>query len=434
MTVGGKVLVTGAGGFIGGWLVETLYLSGSTDVRAGIHTWTGAARPARFPLEIVLCDIMDRDQLEKAVSGMDCVIHCAKGSSESIVQGTRNVLEAALRHRVGRLVYISTTEVYGNSTGTIDETAPCPITGDPYGDRKIEAESLCWEYHARGLPLVVIRPPIVYGPFSKTWTVNIAFKLLSGNWGVFGEQGEGTCNLIYIADLVAGILVAARHERAVGEVFNLNGPEALTWNQYFERFNAAMCLEPLKVIAPGQATRQVLYRYTLPYSGGRLDLQRSLPYPAANVNALVADQGEKVTSEGLDNQGIRQTQNGNYYNLSSQNLPANQPILIRLSGLPSAAAAETTPGAASTSRILLYALAGVAIAGAILLALWPVLRRRARAGAVAEEAADREGLIDALAALDIAHRDGQLSETAYRDQRLRLKARLLDLMREEQGQ
>ena len=256
MTVGGKVLVTGAGGFIGGWLVETLYLSGSTDVRAGIHTWTGAARPARFPLEIVLCDIMDRDQLEKAVSGMDCVIHCAKGSSESIVQGTRNVLEAALRHRVGRLVYISTTEVYGNSTGTIDETAPCPITGDPYGDRKIEAESLCWEYHARGLPLVVIRPPIVYGPFSKTWTVNIAFKLLSGNWGVFGEQGEGTCNLIYIADLVAGILVAARHERAVGEVFNLNGPEALTWNQYFERFNAAMCLEPLKVIAPGQATRQ----------------------------------------------------------------------------------------------------------------------------------------------------------------------------------
>ena len=187
-------------------------------------------------------------------------------------------------------------------------------------------------------------------------------------------------------------------------------------------------------LPPGQATRQVLYRYTLPYSGGRLDLQRSLPYPAANVNALVADQGEKVTSEGLDNQGIRQTQNGNYYNLSSQNLPANQPILIRLSGLPSAAAAETTPGAASTSRILLYALAGVAIAGAILLALWPVLRRRARAGAVAEEAADREGLIDALAALDIAHRDGQLSETAYRDQRLRLKARLLDLMREEQGQ
>jgi hypothetical protein len=178
----------------------------------------------------------------------------------------------------------------------------------------------------------------------------------------------------------------------------------------------------------------VLYRYTLPYSGGKLNLERSLPYPATNVNALIAHQGQKVTSEELDNLGIRQTQNGNYYNLLGQNLPANQPILIRLSGQPSAAAAGTTSGASSTSRILLYALAAVAVAGAILLALWPVLRRRSRAAAVAEETTDREGLIDALAALDIAHSNGEVSETVYRDRRLRLKAQLLDLMRKEEAQ
>jgi mono/diheme cytochrome c family protein len=188
-------------------------------------------------------------------------------------------------------------------------------------------------------------------------------------------------------------------------------------------------------LPPGQATRQVLYRYTIPYSGGKLDLQRSLPYPATNVNALIADLGQKVTTEGgLDNQGIRQTQNGNYYNLSGQNLPANQPIVLRLSGLPSGAAAATTSGSSSSSRILLYALAVVAIAGAILLALWPVLRRRARAGAVAQEATGREGLIDALAALDVAHSNGQVSDAAYRDRRLRLKAQLLDLVRKEQSQ
>jgi hypothetical protein len=187
-------------------------------------------------------------------------------------------------------------------------------------------------------------------------------------------------------------------------------------------------------LPPGQATRQVLYRYTLPYSAGKLELERSLPYPATNVNALIADQGQKVTSEGLDNQGIRQTQNGNYYNLLGQNLPANQPIRIRLSGLPSGAAAASTPAQSSTSRILLYALAALAIGGAILLVLWPVLRRRARTGVIAKEAADREGLIDALAALDIAYRNGQVSETAYRDRRLRLKAQLLDLLRKEQSQ
>jgi hypothetical protein len=102
--------------------------------------------------------------------------------------------------------------------------------------------------------------------------------------------------------------------------------------------------------------------------------------------------------------------------------------------LPSGAAVATTPAQSSTSRILLYALAAVAGAGAVLLALWPVLRRRAQTGAIGEEAADREGLIDALAALDIAYRNGQVSETAYRDRRLRLKAQLLDLMRKEQSQ
>jgi hypothetical protein len=186
-------------------------------------------------------------------------------------------------------------------------------------------------------------------------------------------------------------------------------------------------------LPPGEGTRQVLYRYSLPYSGGKLDLERSLAYPAANVNALIADQGQKVVSEGLENQGIRQTQSGNYTNLVGQNLPANQPIRIRLSGLPAAAAAAT-PAQSATSRFLLYALAAVAIAGAVLLALWPVLRRRAQTGVIAEEAAGREGLIDALAALDVAHDNGQISDTAYRDRRLRLKAQLLDLVRKEQGQ
>jgi mono/diheme cytochrome c family protein len=186
-------------------------------------------------------------------------------------------------------------------------------------------------------------------------------------------------------------------------------------------------------LPPGPATRQVLYRYTLPYQGGKLDLQRSLPYPTTNVNALIADQGEKVASEGLENQGIRQTQSGNYYNLVGQNLPANQPIRIGLSGLSSAGAAATTPGASTTSRILLYALAAVAIAGAILLAAWPVLRRRAQAGAAVSGIAGRDEALDALAALEVAYKSGQLSEAAYRDRRLRLKAQLLDLMREEQA-
>ena len=60
MTDKEKILVTGSGGFIGGWIVETLHLSHLADVRAGIRSWSSGARLARFPVEIVLCDVMDK--------------------------------------------------------------------------------------------------------------------------------------------------------------------------------------------------------------------------------------------------------------------------------------------------------------------------------------------------------------------------------------
>lgn len=243
------VLITGASGFIGGWLAETLHLNG-WDVRAGIRSWSKAARLARFPLEIVPCDVMDREQIAQAMAGATVVIHCATGSRDVIVQGTNNVLEAASKLGVKRFVHLSTAEVYGDVSGEIDENCPFQYTGREYGDSKIEAEKLCWEFSKEGLPITVLRPSIVYGPFSKDWILRVALRLRSGNWGIFKGYGEGICNLVYVADVVSGILLAIRHECAMGEAFNLNGPEMITWNQYFQRFNAALGLPELKVINP----------------------------------------------------------------------------------------------------------------------------------------------------------------------------------------
>ena len=245
-----KILITGASGFIGGWLAETLCLSGSAKVRAGIRSWSSAARLARFPLEIVLCDVLDKEQIVRAMTGTKRVIHCATGLRDVIVQGTHNMLTVAQQLKVNRLVYLSTTEVYGDVNGEIDESTPYQYTGREYGDAKIDAEKLCWKFHEKGLPITVVRPPIVYGPFSKDWTLRLAQRLQSGNWGIFEGYGEGMSNLVYVADVVSGILLAARNERAVGQAFQLNGPELATWNQYFQRFNAALGLPPLKVLDP----------------------------------------------------------------------------------------------------------------------------------------------------------------------------------------
>jgi nucleoside-diphosphate-sugar epimerase len=205
-------------------------------------------------VEIVLCDVLDTESIGRAMTGASCVIHCVSGSREAIVQGTANVLEVAQAHKVRRFVQLSTTEVYGNVSGEIDETFPWQYTGNPYGDGKIDAEKMCWEYCAKGLPVTVIRPSIVYGPFGKDWTGRLSLQLLSGNWGAFKGHGEGICNLVYVRDLVSGIMLACRDERAIGEAFNLTGSESVTWNQYFRRFDAALGLPELGTIGAVDAT------------------------------------------------------------------------------------------------------------------------------------------------------------------------------------
>jgi len=244
------VLITGASGHIGGWLTETLCLTGRVDVRPGIRKWSSGARLGRLPVEVVLCDVLDREQIIRALHGVDHVVHCAADGIEVIVRGTENMLDLSLRAGVTRFVHLSTTEVYGDCSGVVYETEPYRKTGSPYGDSKVKAEQLCWRYYRRGLPVSMLRPSIVYGPFGRAWTVDMAHKLGSGNWGAFKGCGDGICNLVYVADLVSAILLVLNSKRAIGEAFNIVGPETVTWNEYFQRFADAMGLGILPAMDP----------------------------------------------------------------------------------------------------------------------------------------------------------------------------------------
>lgn len=247
-----RILVTGAGGFIGGWIVESLQLRGFERVRAGVRRWSSAARIGRFPAEIVLCNILDERQVARAMEGVNVVVHCAIGSPEVMVKGTENVLKAALAANVDRFIHFSTVDVYGDTEGEIDETTPVKITGKSYGNVKIEAEKLCWAYHERGVPVVVLRPSIVYGPYAKLWIAKFAERLMSGKWGLFTGVGDGMCNLVYVADVVNAVLLSIESDKAVGEAFNINGGDLITWNEYFSRLNRSLGLPPLHEI--GQRT------------------------------------------------------------------------------------------------------------------------------------------------------------------------------------
>jgi nucleoside-diphosphate-sugar epimerase len=245
------ILVTGAGGFIGGWCAEMLRLEGPWRVRAGVRRWSSAARIARFSIEMSLCDVMDRISLDKVMDGVTDVVHCATGDSRTIVDGTRNVLTAA-HERGARVIHLSSIAVYGSATGLVNEDTPFE-SNSAYSHAKIETEQLCREYNKRGLRTVVLRPTIVYGPYSTLWTTNIASRLLTGQWGNLGTAGNGACNLVYVLDVTHAIQRALISDCVDGQAFNVNGPEHITWNEYFRLFNEMLGLPPLKNSNPGVA-------------------------------------------------------------------------------------------------------------------------------------------------------------------------------------
>lgn len=252
----GSILVTGAGGFIGGRVVEVFLELGHPDVRPSVRRWATAARIGRYPSEFVQCDLLERESVRRAVQDVDYVVHCAVGGRDATVEGTRNLLEACHAAGVRRVVHLSTIDVYGRAVGTLDEESPLLRTGREYGDTKIEAEEICRQYHEKGLEVVMLRPTIVYGPFSDLWTLEFAEKFVKGAWMLPRESCQGRCNLVYVDDLVQGIVRALSAEGVSGEAFNVNGPDDVTWQTYFEALNRALGCPPLP--SPGASPSRMI--------------------------------------------------------------------------------------------------------------------------------------------------------------------------------
>lgn len=250
------VLVTGAGGFIGGRLVEVLHSLSRVRVRAGVRRWASAARIGRLPIEIVPCDLADPHQVDSACEGATAIVHCAVSldSPTEVAAQMRHLLEAAERRGVERIVHLSTTEVYGEPAGDVDERHQLDTAGghSHYARLKIMLERICREFIDRGSPLVILRPTIVYGPFNDSWTVELAQRVFSRSWSLPEQAAQGTCNLLYIDDLIAAVLLALRSDQAVAEAFNVNGGERISWNEYFQALGAALGVGDLN--RPGAIT------------------------------------------------------------------------------------------------------------------------------------------------------------------------------------
>lgn len=253
MTEKNKILVTGSGGFIGGRIIELLYLTKYKPFVASVKNWSSCTRIGRLPIEIRKMNLMDINEVENSLTDISTVIHCAYGSGGVTVEGTKNLLESCLKYGVNKIIHLSTIEVYTNARGNVTEEYECSFTGNTYGDSKLEAEKICREFMKKGLQISILRLPIVYGPFSRNWTINIANLLINRKLGKFEKLADGKCNLLYVDDLFGIIIKILENDGAFGEIFNINGDDIISWNEYFGKFNDKLGLPALGSIEVSKA-------------------------------------------------------------------------------------------------------------------------------------------------------------------------------------
>jgi NAD dependent epimerase/dehydratase len=239
---GRRLIVTGAGGFIGSHLVEFLVAEGAS-VRGFVRYNSRGDRgwlehldaSVANEVDVFIGDLVNPDAVATALVGCELVLHLGalipipysyRHPREFVaanVVGTLNVLEAARRADVHRIVQVSSSEVYGSA-----QTIPMPEQHrlhpqSPYAATKVGADQLALSYaRSFGLPVVVARPFNTFGPRQSARAVipTIVTQALTRDRIELGAV-EPTRDFLFVADTVEGLVRCAEADGVVGEVFNL---------------------------------------------------------------------------------------------------------------------------------------------------------------------------------------------------------------------
>jgi nucleoside-diphosphate-sugar epimerase len=264
------IFVTGGTGFLGRSLLPLLVAQGfnvrALTRRPADHTWLHD-----LGVDAIAGDVTDRELICRAIEGCQYVVHAAArfsfwGKREQFeqinVNGSANVMDAALQAGVQKFVHISTVVVVGNPLPDriVDETHPInPI--DPYQRSKYAAEQLALQHHReRGLPVVVLRPGAFYGPYGRYAFNRLFFEDPLKGLLIQINNGNNITFPVYIGD-VASSIIAALHKGTPGEVFNICG-ETLTHHEANHIISHEAGITHFRINVPGWSMIALAHLWT----------------------------------------------------------------------------------------------------------------------------------------------------------------------------
>lgn len=238
-----RVLITGADGFIGSHLTETLVRQGHQVKAFVLYNsfnscgWLDqCSDDVKGKFEVFAGDIRDPHGVKEAMRGCDAVLHLAALIAipysyyspdtyvDTNIKGTLNILQAARELDVSRVVHTSTSEVYGTAR-FVPITEDHPLQGQsPYSATKIAADQLAYSFYASfGLPVAIVRPFNTFGPRQSARAVipTIITQIANGQHQIKLGAVSPTRDFNHVADTVAGFVAALAADRIVGEVINI---------------------------------------------------------------------------------------------------------------------------------------------------------------------------------------------------------------------
>lgn len=247
-----KILVTGGTGFTGKALVKRLLDDGhhvvALDYKEGLKT----QELREWGAEVVIGSVTDKEVVERSMEGVEFVHHLAAAFRELDVPnqyywdvnvgGTKVVLEAALQHKVNKLIYCSTCGVHGNIDNPPDgEEAPIQ-PADYYQRTKYEAEPIVNDYNQKGLKTVILRPAAIYGPGDPERFYMIFKRVAKGTFPMFGN-GKTFYHPLYIDNLVDAFMLAMEGDKGVGEAYLIADEEYLEIEEIVKKTGKALNID-----------------------------------------------------------------------------------------------------------------------------------------------------------------------------------------------